>query len=143
MKNVRIVAMKRPLFFCSVILLLSLVASPAFASVRHLERDEVTGHIGSTREEILAKRERRKTDFSKKLQELKQTWDDHESGRRRLTEGFETQRLQKKIKAYETKLEHLNAEIDDRVSGGRLLTFSTSQDSVLVGFKSLTNCSLV
>lgn len=94
--------------------LIMMLASPVTASVRHLQRDEVTGHVGSTREELLAKRELRKTEFSRKLEELHQQWEDHETGRRRLKEGFETQRLQKKIKAYENKLEHLNQEIDDR-----------------------------
>ena len=99
--------------------LIMMLVSPLSASVRHLQRDEVTGHVGSTREELLAKRELRKTEFSRKLEELHQQWEDHETGRRRLKEGFETQRLQKKIKAYENKLEHLNQEIDDRVSCGR------------------------
>lgn len=82
-----------------------------------MERDDVTGHVGSTREEILAKREIRKKDFTKKLMELKQQWADHESGEMRLREGSETERLQKKIKAYEKKLEYLNQPPDDRVSG--------------------------
>jgi hypothetical protein len=93
-----------------------MLASPVLASVRHLERDDVTGHVGSTREELLATREMRKEDFSRKLEELKQQWADHESGKRRLSEGFETQRLLKKIKAYEKKVEHLNQQMDDRVS---------------------------
>jgi peptidoglycan hydrolase CwlO-like protein len=101
-----------------VSLLMLMLASSVSASVRHLQRDEVTGHVGSTREELLAKRELRKKEFSRKLEELHQQWEDHESGRRRLKEGFETQRLQRKIKAYQSKLEHLNQEIDDRVSSG-------------------------
>lgn len=100
----------------TILLLLCLLASSSYANVRHLERDDVTGHVGSTREEIYVRREQRKVEFSRKLEELKQQWADHESGRRRLNEGFETQRLQKKIRAYENKLEHLNMEIDDRVS---------------------------
>jgi peptidoglycan hydrolase CwlO-like protein len=101
-----------------VSLVMMMLASSVSASVRHLQRDEVTGHVGSTREELLAKRELRKNEFSRKLEELHQQWEDHESGRRRLKEGFETQRLQRKIKAYQNKLEHLNQEIDDRVSNG-------------------------
>ena len=104
---------------CSIFLLiLAFLISSTNASVRHLERDDITGHLGSTREEILAKREHRKAEFSSRLQQLKKQWDDHVSGKVPLKEGFETERLKKKIKAYEKKLEHLNQEIDDRVSVG-------------------------
>mmetsp|Transcript_99167 Transcript_99167/g.286160 ORF Transcript_99167/g.286160 Transcript_99167/m.286160 type:complete len:135 (+) Transcript_99167:278-682(+) len=102
-----------PLIFC-ILLLSALIESPVHASVRHLERDDVTGHVGSTREEILAKRERRKKEFSKKLEEYKKQLDDHNSGRRRLANAQQLERLQKKVKAYEEKLGHLNKEIDDR-----------------------------
>ncbi len=93
-----------------------LVVISVNGSTRRLERDEMTGHVSSTREEMLSRRERRKTEFSRKLQQLQQQWDDHISGKVPLKQGFETERLQKKIKAYETKLEHLNQEIDERVS---------------------------
>lgn len=86
--------------------LLSALASSVHGSVRHLERDELTGHVGSTREEILARRERRKKEFTQKLEEL----------REQLKAGFDSERLRKKIKAYEHKLEYLNKEVDDRVS---------------------------
>ena len=98
-----------------VLLLLTFIVS-VNGSVRHLERDDITGHIGSTREEVLAKRERRKKEFSGKLEELKRQLDNHNSGKVPLKEGFETERLKKKIKAYEQKLEYLNQEVDDRVS---------------------------
>jgi hypothetical protein len=95
---------------------LALLVASANASIRHLERDEITGHVGSTREEILARRQHRKDEYSRRLDQLKQQWDDHITGKVPLKEGFETERLKKKIKAYENKLEHLNQEIDDRVS---------------------------
>lgn len=94
--------------------LLTFVAS-VNGSIRHLERDDVTGHVGSTREEVLAKRARRKQEFTKKLQELKTQMENHDSGSFLLT-AYEVNRLQKKIKAYEHKLEYLNQEVDDRVS---------------------------
>jgi hypothetical protein len=53
----------------SVLFVLSI---PASASIRHLERDEMTGHIASTREEILATRERRKEQFGGRYEEMKQ-----------------------------------------------------------------------
>lgn len=102
---------------------LSFIISFVNGSINRLERDDITGHVGSTREEILARREQRKIEFSNKLEQLKQQWEDHVSGKKRLKEGFETERLQKKIKAYETKLDHLNQEIDDRVSDVRQLVF--------------------
>ena len=95
---------------------LSVLVVSVNASVRHLERDDITGHLGSTREEVLARRESRKQEFAAKLDQLKQQLDDHESGRF-LLQGFETERLKKKVKAYENKLQYLNEEVDDEVSG--------------------------
>ena len=84
------------------------------ASTRHLTRDERTGHIGSTREEVYARRERRKDHFAGRQEELKQQLDDHQTGRR-LLEGREVRYLERKIQSYERKLEQLNKEFDDRV----------------------------
>jgi hypothetical protein len=95
----------------SVLFVLSI---PASASIRHLERDEMTGHIASTREEILATRERRKEQFGGRYEEMKQQMEEHTTGRRLLHET-EFDRLERKMVAYERKLEHLHTEIDDRV----------------------------
>jgi hypothetical protein len=86
-------------------------------SVRHLDRDDITGHVGSTREEVLAQRNRRKVEFTRKLEVLKQQWEDHVSGSFPLKEGFEANRVKKKIKGLEHKIEYLTQEVDDRVSG--------------------------
>lgn len=112
----------RSLFIIVVIVLSACWVIPAHAAVntrtvgtRHLERDEVTGHVGSTREELLSRREQRKSQFGDKLDALKAQMEMHESGTVVLTE-YEVQKIQKKIKAYENKLEYLNQEVDDRVS---------------------------
>ena len=94
-------------------LLLMALVTLASASSRY-QRDEMTGHIASTREEILARRERRKDHFGEKFEEYKQQLDDHHSGRRLLA-GGDLNYIQKKVKAYETKLKQLHKEIDDRV----------------------------
>jgi hypothetical protein len=88
--------------------------STANASVNRLQRDEVTGHVPSTREEVLARRERRKDEFGGRFDEYKTQLDDHKSGRRRLQEA-DADRLQRKVKSYERKLEQLHQEFDDRV----------------------------
>ena len=101
--------------FLSIAVLLVALIQFADASASRMRRDERTGHISSTREEILAKRERRKVEFGGRYEEYKGQLDDHHSGHRRLSEG-EVFRLEKKVKAYERKLEQLHEEIDERVS---------------------------
>jgi peptidoglycan hydrolase CwlO-like protein len=93
--------------------LLLVLSIPASASTRHLERDELTGHIASTREELLATRERRKEQFGGRFEEMKQQMEEHTTGQRLMNEN-EFNRLERKMKAYERKLEHLHTEIDDR-----------------------------
>jgi predicted RNase H-like nuclease (RuvC/YqgF family) len=99
-------------FLLTVLLSWSLLAS---ANTRHLERDELTGHVRSSAEELLATRERRRQEFTRRLEDYKQQMEHHEQGHRRLTD-YEVERLRKKIKAYSHKLEYLNQEIDDTVS---------------------------
>jgi hypothetical protein len=78
------------------------------------ERDDMTGHVPSTREEILAKREHRKEEFAGRLEDFQSQWEDHHSGRF-LLKPFEVERLERKIKSYTGKLDHLNAEFHDGV----------------------------
>jgi peptidoglycan hydrolase CwlO-like protein len=85
------------------------------ADTRRHQRDEVTGHIPSTHEEIVAHRERKKDHFVGKLDEMKLQIENHKSGRLLLTKD-EFERAQRKIRAYENKMEELNREFDERHS---------------------------
>ncbi|KAG7362811.1 hypothetical protein IV203_026171 [Nitzschia inconspicua] len=100
-----------------LLLVVSLLASIASVSAdtRKHRRDEVTGHVPSTHEEILAHRERKKIHFGGKLEELKKQIEDHMSGKSLLTKD-EYERAQRKIRAFENKLEELNREFDERHS---------------------------
>lgn len=97
-----------------VVSLLGSTVSVAADTRRH-RRDEVTGHIPSTHEEILAHRERKKGHFGERLDEMKQKIENHKSGMSLLTKD-EYERAQRKIKAYENKMEELNREFDERHS---------------------------
>ena len=110
--------MKYSSFFTLVLFLISLDSVVGHDTRRH-RRDDMTGHIPSTHEEILSHRERRKDLFTSKLEEMKQTMDDHKTQRRLLTKD-EYHKLERKIKAYENKMEELNREFDERHSS-RLL----------------------
>lgn len=87
----------------------------AVADTRVHRRDEVTGHIPSTHEEILSRREEHHDIFSSRLQEIARQLDLHESGERLLTEN-EYNRFNRKKKAFENKLEELSRVFDERHS---------------------------
>jgi hypothetical protein len=78
-------------------------------------RDEVTGHIPSTHDEIVARREEHHDTFSSRLADVNMKLGSHSSGERLLTEA-EFNRLNRKKKAYENKLEELGREFDERHS---------------------------
>ena len=94
--------------------LLALLLLPNVASAASVgTREDSMGYM-STREEILATRERRKKQFSGRVEDWKEQLDHHESGRRRLSDP-EAHSIQKKIEVYQRKLEwHLEGEMDDR-----------------------------
>jgi len=85
------------------------------ADTRRHKRDEVTGHIPSTHEEILSRREEHKDLFSSRLDGIMKKLDDHSSGVRLLTET-EFHRLERKKNAYENKIEELSRQFDERHS---------------------------
>jgi peptidoglycan hydrolase CwlO-like protein len=97
------------------VLFLTSLASVFGHDTRRHRRDDVTGHVPSTHEEILAHRERKKDAFSAKLEEMKQRMDDHKTQRQLLTKD-EYYKLERKIKAYENKMEELNRDFDERHS---------------------------
>lgn len=78
-------------------------------------RDEVTGHIPSTHEEIVSRREEHHDIFSSRLADISEKLDQHSSGERLLTEA-EFNRLSRKKKALESKLGELGREFDERHS---------------------------
>jgi len=77
----------------------------ARTSTRHLERDDITGHIPSTRQEVLARREERSEGFRERLVALYAQLEEHEQGILKLYPG-EKIKIEKAIKAYEAKLGH-------------------------------------
>lgn len=78
-------------------------------------RDEVTGHIPSTHEEIVSRREEHHDHFSARLSEVNGQLDRHASGEQLLTQA-EFNRLNRKKKAFENKLKELSREFDERHS---------------------------
>eukprot|EP00934_Nitzschia_sp_Nitz4_P008409 Nitzschia sp. Nitz4//scaffold278_size24532//16724//17239//NITZ4_008378-RA/size24532-augustus-gene-0.16-mRNA-1//-1//CDS//3329545384//8399//frame0 len=100
-------------FLLLLLLLLYLSSSNAFTSYRDAEKDDVTGYVGTTREELLATRQRRTQDYGAKLQEYQNQLDRHLSGEVPLSAG-DVQRLEKKIRAYSNKMEYLTSEMDER-----------------------------
>jgi hypothetical protein len=100
------------------VLLLLFLSSPSFlvsADTRHHRRDDVTGHIPSTHEEIVSRRQEHSDLFTSRLDEVNIQLDSHTSGERLLTET-QYYKLERKKKAYEGKLEELNREFDERHS---------------------------
>ena len=85
------------------------------ADTRHHRRDDVTGHIPSTHEEIISRRRDHHDLFSFRLEDVTSKLDLHSSGERLLTE-LEYNRLTRKRNAYETKLEELGRGFDERHS---------------------------
>ena len=76
-------------------------------------RDEVTGHVGSTHEELLSSRAEKRDIFHDRLAEMKQRIEQHNQGNELLTEQ-EYNKLLKKIKAYEHKVNYLDNNNDLR-----------------------------
>ena len=105
----------KAVFILGALILIIATLNGVDASVRRLERDDVTGHVGSTREEVLATRERRKAEIRQRLESLYGELEEYTNA------GYSTEKLKKKVMAYEAKLEHLNAPFDDRVSSHLLL----------------------
>jgi hypothetical protein len=81
---------------------------------RHI-RDKVTGHIPSTHEEVVSRREEHHELFSSRLIDVNTKLGHHSSGDELLTE-VEFNRLNRKKKALENKLEELSREFDERHS---------------------------
>jgi len=78
-------------------------------------RDEVTGHIPSTHEEIVSRREEHHDLFAARLSDVNAQLDRHASGEQLLAEA-EFNRLNRKKKAFENKLKELSREFDSRHS---------------------------
>ena len=95
------------------LLFLFFIINTVNSTASRSQQDEMTGHIPSTREEVLARRERRKSEFGGRYEEYKAQLEDHESGRRRLND-VEVGRLERKLRAYERKLDQLHEEVDER-----------------------------
>lgn len=85
------------------------------ADTRIHRRDDLTGHIPSTHEEIVSRREEHHDLFSSRLLDVNSQLDRHSSGEQLLTEA-EFNRLNRKKKAYENKLRELSREFDERHS---------------------------
>ncbi|CAB9526248.1 expressed unknown protein [Seminavis robusta] len=92
------------------LLLIALLA--IVGSVVAKEFSHSTG-FGTTKEEIIANRERRKEQLKKLLDEVRETKDNHDSGRKLLSDE-ELTVVDRKISAYERKLETMQGEMDER-----------------------------
>eukprot|EP00532_Pseudo-nitzschia_australis_P018913 CAMPEP_0168295466 /NCGR_PEP_ID=MMETSP0142_2-20121227/12087_1 /TAXON_ID=44445 /ORGANISM="Pseudo-nitzschia australis, Strain 10249 10 AB" /LENGTH=117 /DNA_ID=CAMNT_0008244147 /DNA_START=58 /DNA_END=408 /DNA_ORIENTATION=- len=79
---------------------------PLAADTRRHRRDEVTGHIPSTHQEILTRRDEHHGIFSSRLDNVEMRLALHDSGKRLLTEPKYHQ-LHQKRRAYQGKLEEL------------------------------------
>jgi len=82
---------------------------------RFHKRDEVTGHIPSTHDEIISRREESHDLFSSRLVDVNTKLNHHSSGETLLNEA-EFNRLSRKKKAFENKLKELSREFDERHS---------------------------
>ena len=65
------------------------------------------------REEVVANRSKRREQLVKMFEDAKVTMEDHTAGRRLLDDGDVTA-LERKINAFERKLETMTGEMDDR-----------------------------
>mmetsp|Transcript_2787 Transcript_2787/g.6546 ORF Transcript_2787/g.6546 Transcript_2787/m.6546 type:complete len:132 (-) Transcript_2787:1384-1779(-) len=101
--------MKSFLFLCILFLFGAVVVH---ANTRY-EVDEVTGHVESTREEILSTRKLRKQQFGNLLAGYEAQLADHNSGEVLLTEK-QYNKVNQKIKAYKHKLKELDLDADPR-----------------------------
>jgi len=107
------------LLFDTVAVALVRVGLPLAAAAddtRRHRRDEVTGHIPSTHQEILARRDEHHGIFWSRLEDVEARLALHDSGERPLTEP-EFHRLHRKKRAYRGKLEELGRRFDERHSG--------------------------
>ncbi|CAJ1950780.1 unnamed protein product [Cylindrotheca closterium] len=77
------------------------------------ETDELTGHVESSREEILSTRKLRKQQFADLLAGYETQLEDHNSGETLLTEK-QYNKVLHKIKAYKHKLQELDLDADPR-----------------------------
>ena len=93
-------------FIALLLLVIAVVASAASVG-----RDDYV----STREEILATRQRRKSQYAEILADYQQQLAHHEEGRRRLSSQEEAL-IKRKLNAYRRKLETYKEDFDDRVS---------------------------
>ena len=107
--------MARSLPVSFLVLMALLFLTSVTADTRRHSRDDVTGHIPSTHEEILSHRERKKEMFGEKLLELQKKMHDHKN-EINLMNKLDYERTERKIKAYQHKLEELNREFDERHS---------------------------
>jgi len=73
----------------------------------------IISSTSSQKEEIKANRAKRREQLSKLLDEARESMEDHTSGRR-LLEDKELHTLERKIDAYERKLETMQGEMDER-----------------------------
>lgn len=80
---------------------------------RRHDRDDVTGFVGSTHEELLSSRAHKRDIFAGRLAEMKRQMEQHKTGERLLSES-EFYKVEKKIKAYEEKIEYLDKNSDLR-----------------------------
>ena len=83
------------------------------ADTRRHNRDDVTGFVGSTHEELLSSRSEKRDIFADRLQEMKRQMELHHKGERLMSEQ-EYYKLEKKIKAHEHKVEYLDKNTDLR-----------------------------
>ena len=95
------------------LLILCLVFITVNANTREMQYDEVTGHLSSTREEVLAERTRHKKRFAEMLKDFQSKIDNHKSGVAPLS-GPQVQYYEKKIKVYTHKLKELDLDKDPR-----------------------------
>jgi hypothetical protein len=96
-----------------VIVVSTLLIDSVLADTRRHARDEVTGYVGSTHEELLSSRAEKRDIFHERLSEMKVRMDQHMKGEKLLSET-EYYKLEKKINAYEHKVDYLDKNSDLR-----------------------------
>ena len=96
-----------------VVIIVTITVVPVQANTRDMEYDELTGHLASTREEILSTRKLRKDFFGEKLDEFKKIINDHKNGIAPLNDN-DVQFYERRIKLYENKLKELDMDKDPR-----------------------------
>lgn len=124
------------------LLLLSLLVSTSVSANTRHEEDDLTGHVASSREEILSTRKLRKKQFGDLLAGYQAQLDSHNSGEQLLNES-DYNRVSQKVKAYTHKLKELDLDSDPRVSDHAVVSMmqSTFIVTVLLLFQYLTTFS--